>query len=139
MKDETVSELAEPKGPSSDALHPRVYKAMVVLALWLVLSAWGFFTDRGYIVLALSVVTWLCAVAVVLPSVLAAIGRGDAARRTEQRAGLPLTFRDWARGDFACSGGRIRGSLAAIEIFVPLAAVAIGMTLFALVREIVVS
>ena len=139
MKIETISEPAESKGLSSDTLHPRVYKAMVILALWVVLSAWGFFTDRGYIVLTLSVVTWLCAVAVVLPSVLAAIGRSDAARRGEQQAGLPLSFREWARGDFAFWGGRIKGSLAAIEIFVPLAAVAIGMTLFALVRDFVVN
>jgi hypothetical protein len=122
-----------PNRLSSDTLHPLVYKVMPGLALWVVLAAWGFFADRGYIFLALSVVTWLVTVGVVLPTALAWIGRRDP-RRGRQSA----SFRDWVHGDFALSEERIKGSLAATQIFLPLMAVAIGMTLFAIVRDIVV-
>lgn len=117
----------------SDTVHPLLYKVMPGLALWVVLAAWGFFADHGYIFLTLSVVTWLVTVAVVLPTVLARIGRRDPRQSSSNR---PL--RDWAQGDFALWGGRIKGSVAATQIFLPLMAVAIGMTLFAIVRDIVV-
>ncbi len=139
MNEESVSRSTELNRLLSDGLHPLVYKAMVVLALWLVVSVWAFFTDHGYIGLSLSVVTWLVAVAVVLPSVLAAIGRKDPARRRRQQLPTPRSFHDWARGDFSLQEGQINGLVAAIEIFVPLMAVAIGMTLFAIVRDVVVS
>jgi len=107
---------------------------MVGLAAWVVLAAWGFFADRGYIFLTLSVVTWLVTVAVVLTTTLARIGRRD-----PRRARAKPPFRDWAHGDFALWEGRMKGAVAATEIFVPLMAVAIGMTLFAIVRDVVVS
>jgi hypothetical protein len=87
------------------------------------LRAWGFFADRGYSVLALCVVTWLVTVAMVLPSALARIGRRDS---RWSRRNPPL--RDWAHGDFALWREHIRGSVAATQIFLPLMAVAIGMT-----------
>jgi hypothetical protein len=133
MNNETDHQTEEPNRLSSDTLHPLVYKVMPGLALWVVLAAWGFFADRGYIFLALSVVTWLVTVGVVLPTALAWIGRRDP-RRGRQSA----SFRDWVHGDFALSEERIKGSLAATQIFLPLMAVAIGMTLFAIVRDIVV-
>ena len=133
MNNETDHQTEEPNRLPSDTLHPLVYKVMPGLALWVVLAAWGFFADRGYIFLALSVVTWLVTVGVVLPTALAWIGRRDP-RRGRQSA----SFRDWFHGDFALSEERIKGSLAATQIFLPLMAVAIGMTLFAIVRDIVV-
>lgn len=124
----------EPKRLSSDTLHPLVHKAMVGLAAWVVLAAWGFFADRGYIFLTLCVVTWLVIVAVVLPTTLARIGQRD-----PRRARANSRFRDWIHSDFALWEGRMKGSVAAIEIFIPLMAVVIGMTLFAIVRDVVVS
>jgi hypothetical protein len=134
MNSETPHQAEESNRISSDTLHPAVYRAMVGLAAWVVLAAWGFFADRGYIFLALSVVTWLVTVAVVLSAIIARIGRRDPRRG---QANLP--FRDWAHGNFGLWEGRIKGSVAATEIFVPLLAVAIAMTLFAIVRDVVVS
>jgi hypothetical protein len=127
----------QPEGSNrllSDTLHPMVSRAMVGIAVWVVLAAWGFFADRGYIFLALAVVTWLVTVAVLLTTILARIGRRD-----PRRGQANSRFRDWAHGDFGLWEARIRGSVAATEIFVPLMAVAIGMTLFAIVRDLVVS
>jgi hypothetical protein len=134
MNDATDHQTEQSYRLSSDTLHPLLYKAMQGLALWVVLAAWGFLADRRYIFLALSVLTWLVTVAVVLSSVLARIGRRDS---RWSRRNPPL--RDWAHGDFALRGEHVRGSLAATQIFLPLMAVAIGMTLFAVVRDIVAS
>jgi hypothetical protein len=71
---------------------------------------------------------------VVLPSVLARIGRRDSRWRRRNPS-----LRDWAHGDFALWEEHIRSSLAATQIFLPLIAVATAMTLFALVRDIVVT
>jgi hypothetical protein len=133
MNNETDYQTDKSNRLLSDALHPLVYKVMPALALWVVIAAWGFFADSGYIFLALCVVTWLVTVAVVLPTALAWINRRDP-RRGRQSAPL----RDWAHGDFALWGERIKGSIAATEIFLPLMAVAVGMTLFAIVRDVVV-
>jgi hypothetical protein len=121
-------------GPLSDTLHPTVFRAMVGIAAWVVLAAWGLFADRGRFFLVLAVVTWLVTVAVVLSTILARIGRRD-----RRRVQANSRFRDWADGDFGLWEGRIKGSVAATEIFIPLMAVAIGMTLFAIVRDFVVS
>jgi len=43
---------------------------------------------------------------------------------------------NWLRGDFEVATGRFKASFAMTEIFVPMAAVAIGLTLFAIVRDV---
>jgi hypothetical protein len=118
----------------SDTLHPIVYLGMVGVAAWVVVAAWGFFAYRGYIFLALAAVTWIVTVAVILSTTLALI-----ARRDQRHGQVNSRFRDWAHGDFLLWEGRIKGSIAVTEIFVPLMAVAVGMTLFAIVRDVVVS
>jgi hypothetical protein len=134
MNNETAHQPEESNRLLTDTLHPVVYRAMVGLAAWVVLAAWGFFADRGYIFLALSVVTWLVTVAAVLPAILAHI-----ARRDPRHGQAHSPFRDWVHGDFALCDRRMKASVAVTEIFVPLLAVAIGMTLFAIIRDIVVS
>lgn len=42
-------------------------------------------------------------------------------------------FRDWAHRDFDIGQGHVSGSEAAIEILLPIAAVAFGMTAFAII------
>jgi len=134
MDDENTGQPAKSDRQPPDAPHPLVYKGMIGLALWLVLAAWGFFTDQPRIVLSLAVVTWLVLVAVVLSSTLARIGRRD-----PRLARPTLSFREWARGEFELWEGRVKGSAAATEIFVPLVAAAVGMTLLAIVKDLVAS
>ena len=112
--------------------HPFVYKALIGFALWFVLAAWGFDVRRGYIALALAVVTWLVGVAVALPSIFARFRRRD-----YRQARVTSSLRNWLRDDFESATGRVRASFAMIEIFVPVAAAAIGLTLFAIVRDVV--
>jgi hypothetical protein len=44
-----------------------------------------------------------------------------------------ISFRDWQSGDFAVWGSRLRGTDAAIDLLLPLAAVAFGLTAIGIV------
>jgi hypothetical protein len=114
----------------SDELHPIIYIAIVGLGLWFVLSAWvGFATDT-YTAYLLVVVSGLVLVAVAIPcAIWLASRKGPGPDTTHRRNG----FRDWASGDFSTSSGRLKASAAAVQILLPIAAVAFGMTAFAIV------
>ena len=66
----------------SDQLHPFIYAALAGLAFWLVLSAWIFFSQKGYLELDLGVVSALIFMIVAIPTVIHLVGRGVSARRT---------------------------------------------------------
>jgi len=100
---------------------------MAGLALWLVLSVWSF-AGSGYTDFLLAVVSGFVFIAVAVPYVLWRVGRKDPGRAAEGES-----FRDWAAGEFDTWQGRLRGANAAIEILLPIAAVAFGMTAFGLV------
>jgi hypothetical protein len=130
MDESMHGDVAASERSSTGILHPFVYKAMIGFAAWFVLAAWAFYAARGYIVLLLAVVTWLVGVVVAIPLIFARLGRRDN-RRTRVKSSL----RNWARGDFELLTGRVKASVAILEIFVPIAAVAIGLTLFAIVKD----
>ena len=114
----------------SDRLHPLVYTAVVGLALWFVLSLWAFATD-GYTDYLLAIVGGFIFIAVALPYALSRVWRKtqrpDAARRDRK------LFHEWARGEFETWQDRVTGANAAVEILLPIAAVAFGMTAFGIV------
>jgi hypothetical protein len=115
--------------------HPLVYWTIVGLCLWLVASVWGFAApgDTG---LALTVVSLFVAVAVGIPVVLWGISRG--ARSGRRDAPATLRFGDWLGRDFEAWSGRQRGRDAAVEVLLPIAAVAFGMSAFALALHLAV-
>jgi hypothetical protein len=113
----------------SNHLHPVVYMAIVGLALWFVLSVWEFAGD-GYTDYLLAVVSGFIFIAVALPYALSRVWRKrspDAAQRNREG------FREWASGDFDTGQDRLTGANAAVEILLPIAAVAFGMTAFGIV------
>ena len=120
--------LNPPTTPNS-RLHSRVYALLIGLALWLVLSVW-LFAAGGESDYLLVVVSGFILLAVALPLILSRVGRGDAAENSEP------SFHDWAAGDFETWQGKLRGKEAAVLIALPIAAVAIGMTLFGLAFHI---
>jgi hypothetical protein len=119
------------KQPSTGTLHPRVYLTIVALAVWFVLSAWAF-GQNSQTAYLLVVVSGLVFVAVAIPSVLWWMAYRKSADSADDDAG-GRSFRDWAAQDFETWQDRIRGSNAAIEVLTPIAAVAFGMTAFAIV------
>lgn len=119
--------------PASQALPRGLYGIIVALAGWLVLSVWGFAGD-GDTGLVLAVVSLFIGIAVGLSLLLAAIHRRHHRQRPDDGEASSLT--EWLGRDFESHTGRLKGAAAAAQILLPLAAVAFGMTIFALVRHL---
>ncbi len=124
-----TKELIRHNRPVSDHLHPLVYKAMAGLALWFALSAWVFFGDTSYTALVLAVVSLFLFITVAIPFAIWLAWRGSPA------SGAPAdsqSFREWASGEFETWQCRVSGREAAVEILLPLMAVAFGLFVFGL-------
>jgi hypothetical protein len=117
--------------PVSNQLHPWVYFAIVGLALWLALAVWAFAWD-SYTDYLLAIVSGFVLLAVILPLALWRMGRKHPA---SDDAGPQTTesFRDWAAGEFGAGQDHLKGSHAAVEALLPIAALAFGMTAFGIV------
>ena len=112
--------------PVSGHVHRLVYAAVVGLAFWFALAAWSGFAGDGYTNYLLVVVSGFIVVAVGLPSILSWVGRANQSHDVEQTS--DGSFQNWAAGDVDTATDRLKGSNAAIEILLPLAAAAFGMT-----------
>lgn len=53
-----------------DGLHPLIYRSMIGLTLWLVLSVWVFFNTGAYVGLTLAVITLFFVVIMAIPLLL---------------------------------------------------------------------
>jgi hypothetical protein len=114
-------------GAANKGLHPRVYGVLIGLCVWLVLSVW-LFAGGGVTDYLLFVVSGFIFLVVALAVILSRVRRDDTAPTTS--AAQPPSFHDWAAADFDTWQGRLRGKEAAVQIILPIAAVAIGMTIF---------
>jgi hypothetical protein len=112
--------------PATGRLHSRVYALAIGLSVWLVLSVW-LFAGGGVADYLLFIVSGFIFIAVALPFILSRVGRNDEAA---QSSAAEPTFHDWAAADFDTWQGRLRGKDAAMQILLPIAAVAVGMTVF---------
>jgi hypothetical protein len=119
----------DPKGSAStDKLPPLIYVAMVGLVAWMALAAWGF-AGPGYADVALTVVTGFLVIVIAIPFILWRVSLAHNDQPDETKIG----FRDWASGQFETWQERVKGTNAAVEIILPIAAAAVGMTAFAVV------
>jgi hypothetical protein len=123
-------ELVAHNKPVFDRLHPRVYAAAIGLVAWYALAAWILFDHQDDIGLPLMMVSVLLLVAVLIPLALALVWRRH--RTPGARPGA-ISFTDWRAGDFAVWGSRLRASDAIIDLLLPLAAVAFGLTAIGIV------
>ena len=121
-----VRELVAHKRPVFDQFHPRIYGAAVGFVAWFALAAWVLFDRQNDIGLLLAMVSVLLLVAVLLPWSLSLIWR-KYQMPYEQHLDQ-TSFHDWSAGDFAVWGSKLRGTHAAIDMLLPLAAVAFGLT-----------
>jgi hypothetical protein len=111
-------------------LHPAVYMALVGLTLWLGLAIWGFGYD-GQTDYLLTIVSGFLFIAVAIPATLALMVHRQ--RNSDEQGSAKTSFREWMAGDFDTWQDRVKGRNAAVEILLPMAAIAIGMTAFAIV------
>jgi len=124
-------ELVDHNKPVFDQLHTRVYAAAIGLVAWFALAAWILFDRQDDIGLPLAMVSVLLFVAVLIPLALALVWRSHHA--PDYRHPEAISFREWRAGDFAVWGSRVRGTDAAIDLLLPLAAVAFGLTAIGIV------
>ena len=128
--------MKEPRGhnrPVWNSLHPLVYVAAVSLVLWFVMVSWFFFSGFADMKLVLWVVTFFFLMATAIPSAIWLTARRHDAEPPDKR----MSLRDWASGDLDTAQGRRKASSAAIEMLLPIAAGAFGMTALGLVFHIV--
>jgi hypothetical protein len=123
-------ELVAHNKPVFDHLHPRVYAGAIGLVAWFALAAWILFDRQDDIGLPLMMVSVLLFIAVLIPLALAYVWRRHHASEPHPET---ISFRDWRSGDFAVWGSRLRGTDAAIDLLLPLAAVAFGLTAIGIV------
>ena len=123
-------ELVAHNKPVFDQLHPKIYAGAIGLVAWFALAAWILFDRQDDIGLPLAMASVLLFVAVLIPLALALVWRRHHAHDPHSGA---ISFRDWRAGDFAVWGARLRGSDAAINMLLPLAAVAFGLTAIGIV------
>jgi hypothetical protein len=116
---------------ASDQLHPFVYIALASLSFWLLVSAWIFFSQGGYLELDLGVIGAFFFIITAIPTVLYFVGRKlQAAGRTSN---VGPSWRAWMSGDFDMRQGRRKSVSATIEILLPMTAAVIGITAIGIV------
>ena len=124
-------ELVTHNRPVFDQLHPRVYAGAIGLVAWFALAAWILFDRQDDIGLLLGMASVLLFVAVLVPLALALLWRRY--HSPDRSDPQDISFRDWRAGDFAVWGSRLRATDAAIDLLLPLAAVAFGLTAIGIV------
>jgi hypothetical protein len=131
------AQTQSPQGVS-DHLHPRIYTAAAALLVWFVIAAWLLFGGSGYIALALVMISVLVLMTIAIPLALwrtnLTARRSHLSSRATEQGSEALD--KWLRGRFSTWTGQERGSTAAIEILLPLAAVAFGITALGIVFEL---
>jgi hypothetical protein len=118
-------ELIAHNKPVFDQLHPAIYRAAVGLVAWFAVAAWILFDRQSDIELPLAMVSVLLLVAVALPWALSLVWNRHVMPHQHP---TKTSFRDWRTGDFAVWGSKLHGTHAAIDMLLPLAAVAFGLT-----------
>jgi hypothetical protein len=114
--------------PVHEELHPLVYKTVVALTGWLVLSIWVLFGGGAYFGLTAAVITLFFLVLLGIPTLLWMTWRHNA----DDQNHASETFQEWLVHSFKSATGSISGREATVQILLPIAAVSLGMTIFGL-------
>jgi hypothetical protein len=133
--------MSTPEQPTEkvlDRLHPVVQLAAAGLLIWFVVAAWLLFGGAGYVNLALVMISVLVFMALAIPWVLwrAVAGRRRNAELGDADETPSETLATWLQGRFATWTDAERPSTAAVEILLPPAAVAFGLTALGIVFQL---
>ena len=126
-----AKELVPLNRPVFEQVHPNIYAVAVGLVAWFAIAAWILFDRKNDIALPLAMVSVLLLVAVLLPWSLSLVWQKHQA--AHQRHPNRIPSHDWRIGDFAVWDSKLRSSHAAIDMLLPLAAVAFGLTALGIV------
>ena len=122
----------------SDQLHPLVHLAGAGLLIWFVVAAWLLFSESGYIELALTIISVLVFMAIAIPAALLRASRksGGAGDAGTGAGNTSESVATWLQGQFVTWTDQEKSSTAAVEILLPLAAGAFGITALGIVLEL---
>ena len=126
-------ETVRPNRPASDRLHPLIYLALAGAALAFALAVWAFAGD-SYTDYILVIVSGFVLVAIGIPVILSRVGR--ASESSEIGVQESESLREWLQGDFETWQDQVKGANAAVEILLPLSAIAIGMVAIGIVLHL---
>jgi hypothetical protein len=129
-----------PQAPetTSDEPHPAVHRAAAALLIWFVVAAWLLFGGSGYIDLALAMVSVLVFMMIAIPTALWRVKAPSFDVSNKNRAaGETQPLSAWLQNDVAIHSGREKGSAAATEILLPIAAIALGITALGIAFDLV--
>jgi hypothetical protein len=144
--------LQLPPDSASNQPHPALHRAAAALFIWFVAAAWLLFSGSGYIDLALAMISVLVAMMIAIPMALwrawranarslvagsSASNEGREAENEGREAEEDQPLRVWLRGEVATHSGPEKSSAAAVEILLPIAAVALGITALGIVFDLV--
>jgi hypothetical protein len=111
--------------PTTDRAHPRIYAILIALAAWFVVALWSF-AGGGITDYLLFIVSGFIFVVVTLSLILFSIKRRDATVKDTAE----LSLREWTKWNYETWTGPLTGAQAATQILLPVAAAALGMTMF---------
>lgn len=116
--------------PALRHLHPTVYWTIIGLTVWYVIAIWIGFAGSFYTDYLLAVVTGFIFISIAVPVVAWTVWRRNRGHATKHRE----TFSDWASSEIDIGlCGNVKGTTAAIEILLPIAAITFGMIGFAII------
>jgi hypothetical protein len=124
--------------PVTAGLHRRVYTVLLWLVAWFTLAVWSFAGDSVSAYL-LFVVSGFLFIAVALPLILSRVQRAPKVPggAIDDDVDGSASFREWRASIFDTWAGRLSGGQAAVQVLLPIAAAALGMTIFGITFVIV--
>ncbi len=122
--------------PTGSSLHPRVYTIVIGLSAWFALAVW-LFAGKGVADYLLFIVSAFIFISVALPLILASVARTEKVPSGEppEREFKPQSFR-LGDGKLRHWGGRVTGKQAMVQVLLPFAAAAVGMTIIGIVLHL---
>jgi len=114
--------------PVTSRAHPGIYAIVIALTVWFIAAAWSF-AGGGVTDYLLVVISGFLCVAIGLPLILFRVARARPSQQGRSPQGHEQPpLRDWMRWRYDTWTERLSGSAAAVQILLPIAAAAIGMT-----------
>jgi len=129
------TDLTRPNRPVSDHVPSIVYKSAAGAVVLFVVLAWIFFGGWPHMGLVLAVVSAFFFMTLAIPFALWLTWRRH--RESSSAPDEAMSLRAWAAGEFATWQGHLKGTNAAVEILLPIAATAVGMLAIGIVFYVV--
>jgi hypothetical protein len=116
--------------PAGSSLHPRVYTIVIGLTAWFVLAVW-LFAGGGlsdYILFVVSGFIFVCMTLTLILASVTTVEKLPTGEPPQCERPVQQSFHDWARSTFGTWGGSLSGKQAMVQVLLPFAAAAVGMT-----------